>query len=306
MRKIEPRDIDDDLFTYFENTGEYPIDWEQVALFDEETNLAVVSVDGIYGAINRQGEIVIPLVYDYAMIKFSEGLLGVKKNNKWGYIDTNHEIVIPFEYDNIADYKFENGEYWMKNDSILGIADDFRGNKVFVCKNRKIGLINNKNEILFPFIYKDISSCNEKYLTVSFDKLKYGLVDFTNKNVLPFNYDLLNINGDYLNFAELSEVTVESYDSGVNFTIVRENKLIKHGIMDFAGNIIVPAISGSEIRNFIDGKAMCYDYEKQEFFIYDTDSNEIIFAPEDLIENESETNKVNYIREKMGMEPVVY
>ena len=55
-----------------ENTGEYPIDWEQVALFDEETNLAVVSVDGIYGAINRQGEIVIPLVYDYAMIKFSE------------------------------------------------------------------------------------------------------------------------------------------------------------------------------------------------------------------------------------------
>ncbi len=51
---------------------------------------------------------------------------------------------------------------------------------------------------------------------------------------------------------------------------------------------------------------MCYDYEKQEFFIYDTNTNEITFAPEDLQENKSGTRKVNYIREKMGMEPVVY
>ena len=36
------------------------------------------------------------------------------------------------------------------------------------------------------------------------------------------------------------------------------------------------------------------------------DINYLKSFTEDLIENESETNKVNYIREKMGMEPVVY
>lgn len=306
MKVIEPKDIDDDLFTYFDNTGKYPTDWEQVAFFDEETNLAVVSVDGVYGAVNKNGETVIPLIYDYAMIRFSEGLLAVKKNNKWGYVDSTHEIVIPFEYDNIADYKLENGEYRMKNYSILGIADDFRGNTVFICKNHKLGIINTQNEIVFPFIYNDIASSNDRYLCVSYDKQKYGLVDFENNLILPFIYDLLNVNGNYLNFGELSETTIENYDSGVNFIIVKENKLVKHGIIDFTGKIIVPAISSAEIRNFIDKKAMCYDYEKQEFFIYDTNTNEITFAPEDLQENESGTRKVNYIREKMGMEPVVY
>ena len=97
MKKIEPKDIDDDLFCYYDETGELPTEWEQVTFFDEETDLAVVSVDGIYGAVNRNGETIIPIIYDYAMIRFSEGLLAVKKGNKWGYVDENHNIVIPSE-----------------------------------------------------------------------------------------------------------------------------------------------------------------------------------------------------------------
>ena len=64
MKKIEPKDIDDDLFCYYDETGELPTDWEQVTFFDEETDLAVVSVDGIYGAVNRNGETIIPIIYD--------------------------------------------------------------------------------------------------------------------------------------------------------------------------------------------------------------------------------------------------
>ena len=76
---LHPKDVDDDLCMYFDSTGELPTEWEQVTFFDEETDLAVVSVDNIYGAVNRNGEAVIPIIYDAAMIRFSEGLLAVKK-----------------------------------------------------------------------------------------------------------------------------------------------------------------------------------------------------------------------------------
>lgn len=306
MRKIEPKDIDDHLFMHFENTGEYPTDWEEVTFFDEETDLAVVSVDGIYGAVNKKGEAIIPIIYDYAMFRFTEGLLAVKINNKWGYVDANHKVVIPFEYDNISDYRFEDGKFWMKNNSVLGTTDYFRGNHVFVCKDGKVGIINKQNEIVFPLIYQEISSYNEKYLCVSPDKLKYGVVDFNNNTILSFEYDFLYTNGVFLNFAEISNIDGSNIDTSVNFYKVKDGKLLLHGIMDFKGNIIVPAISSTEINNFIDGKAMCFDYEKQEFFIFDSNRNEIIYAPEDLQENENETTNVDFIRNLMGMEPVYY
>lgn len=306
MKNLQPKDIDDDLLMHFDNTGGDPTDWEEVTFFDEETDLAVVSVDGVYGAVNRKGETVIPIIYDYAMIRFSESLLAVKKNNKWGYVDYHHKIVIPFEYDNISDYKFEDEKLWMKNNSVLGTVDYFSGDNAFVCKDGKIGIINKRNEIVFPFIYQDISSYNEKYLCVSYDKLKYGVVDFNNNTVLPFEYDFLHTNEAFLNFAEISDKDGSKIDTSVNFYKVKEGKLLMHGIMDSKGDIVIPPISSVSINNFIEGKAMCFDYEKQEFFIFDSISKEIIYAPEDLKENESETAKVNFIRHLMGMAPVYY
>ena len=194
----------------------------------------------------------------------------------------------------------------MFNSSYRGTADYYSGGRIFVRKNDKIGLIDKENQIVFPFIYKEISSCNEKYLCVSFDKIKYGLVDFENKNILPFSYDFLITNGKYLNFGELSETIIENYDTAVNFLMLRENKLIKHGIIDFAGNIIVPAISDTEIRNFIDGKAMCYDEGKEEYFAYDSVTEEIINAPDDLLEDETECVRVNFIRNLVGIRPIYY
>ena len=304
MKKLQPKDIDDDLFMYFETTGEYPTDWEQVTFFDEETDLAVVSVDGIYGAVNRNGEAVIPIIYDYAMVKFSEGLLAVKKGNKWGYVDANNNVIIPFEYDNLHTYGSAIGSEFMFNGSLRGVADYFSDGKIFVRKNGKIGIVNTKNEIVFPFIYKDISSCNKEYLCVSHDEIKYGVVDFENKTILPFDYDFLNINGDLLNFAEISDKDGSHIDTSVNFYKVKNGKLLMHGNMDFKGKIIVPAISSTEINNFIDGKAMCYDYDKEEFFIFNSKTKEITFAPENLKENEEESAKVNFIRNQMRMEPV--
>jgi len=48
-----------------------------------------------WGYIDKEGNMVIPPVYDEAHI-FSGGLAPVKFNSKWGYIDTKGDIVRPF------------------------------------------------------------------------------------------------------------------------------------------------------------------------------------------------------------------
>lgn len=54
-----------------------------------------------YGQIEEKAKIgkeVIPLKYDYADT-FSEDLVLVEKNGKYGYIDKTGNVIIPFQYD---------------------------------------------------------------------------------------------------------------------------------------------------------------------------------------------------------------
>ena len=69
--------------------------------------LAVVSKDMKYGAVDEKGTVIVPLEYDF-IADFSEGLAHAKKGSKKGYLDTKGNIAIPFEYD-MAN-PFENGK----------------------------------------------------------------------------------------------------------------------------------------------------------------------------------------------------
>jgi hypothetical protein len=52
---------------------------------------------------------------------FSEGLVAVNRNNRWGYMDHNGVEVIPCQYD--AARPVYNGMAWVKVDGLWGIAD---------------------------------------------------------------------------------------------------------------------------------------------------------------------------------------
>lgn len=308
MKTLQPKDIDDDLCCYYDSTGELPTEWEQVTFFDEVTDLAVVSVDDIFGAVNRNGETVIPLIYHCAML-FSEGLLAVKKNDKWGYVDKNHNIVIPFEYENLRTYGSAIGAEFLFNGSFRGTAGYFRNGETIARKNGNMGFINTNNEIVFPFLYKEINSATDDYLCVSHDKLKYGLVNFKNEIILPFIYDRLSItdNDDYVCFGEKSDEIIANYDrENRQLLDFQDDKLLKFGIVNLKGEIIVPAVSYSEIKNINNRKAMCFDYHKDECFVYDFVTKEIIYAPDDLLEDETECVRINFIRNLVGIGSVPF
>jgi hypothetical protein len=60
---------------------------------------AVVKKNGRYGVINSRGQIVVDFLYDDYRTGYREGLLPVKRGGLWGYIDTQGRTIIPFTYD---------------------------------------------------------------------------------------------------------------------------------------------------------------------------------------------------------------
>ena len=65
-------------------------------------------IGGLWGFVNRNGEIVINPKYDY-VFNFSEGIAAVKVGDKYGFIDTIGVLIVPCEYDEVVS-SFENGE----------------------------------------------------------------------------------------------------------------------------------------------------------------------------------------------------
>ena len=61
-------------------------------------------MNGKYGGIDKNGKIVIPFEYD-KIGELHNGLIAASKNNLWGFIDTNGNIKIPFEYEKAHQFK---------------------------------------------------------------------------------------------------------------------------------------------------------------------------------------------------------
>ncbi|RUS99239.1 hypothetical protein DSM106972_079410 [Dulcicalothrix desertica PCC 7102] len=88
-------------------------------------NKAPVKVNGKWGFINLKGEVSIPPQYDMVgeslrineipetkeddlyrvpSSSFSSGLVGVKLNGKWGFIDETGQLVIPYQFDKVQQF----------------------------------------------------------------------------------------------------------------------------------------------------------------------------------------------------------
>lgn len=138
--------------------------------------------DYIYlqGYIDEAGKLIIPteheaVVGEYSVIKyrnFSDGLVAVYKNGKYGYLDKNGKLVIPYSYES---------------------AGNFNGGVTAVSKNGKFGVINKANKLIVPFKFnwlEDYSEGLAAYKTTSlYDEGKFGFIDQTGKIVIPAKWN---------------------------------------------------------------------------------------------------------------------
>lgn len=181
--------------------------------------LMPVRLNRKYGYINKNGEEVIIPQYE-EVLNFHEGLAAVMINKKWGFIDkTGKEIVTP-QYDRV--YSFKEGLAGVCKDKKWGFIDK-TGKEIIALKYASLG---------YDFYYGEAGSgalpelvcgfCDGR-CTVSIND-KWGFIDKTGKEVVPLNY-----RGAY------------HFDRGVAIVEIADYKT---GLINTEGKFIIPAIYG--------------------------------------------------------------
>ena len=165
------------------------------------------------GFIDYQGNFVVPCIAEYLIEDpldlidinddYSDGLIRIKQNGKYGFIDQNILIVIPFDYVWVS--KFDNGIAAVKKNNKFGFINKyneliipfiFEGAKTFsedfasVCINSKWGAINSFGETLIDFKYSNLGIMKNGELPACLDN-KWGLITKEEKLIVPFKYDKL-------------------------------------------------------------------------------------------------------------------
>ncbi|MBL7789499.1 MAG: WG repeat-containing protein [Chitinophagales bacterium] len=126
----------------------------------------------------------------------SQRLFPYRKDTFWGYCDSLKNIIIKPHYDYV--YEFDN-------DSKQGI----------VRKGNYIGIVNERDSILFPFSSDIINYFNDNYLVKK--EGKWGLINKKFKKILPFLYsDIIKLNnGKYFAIKHSISRKAKFYDSRV-------------------------------------------------------------------------------------------
>lgn len=91
-------------FYFVDFTGEeYLSPYEPMWRFSN--NLWVVRNGDLYGIVNTNGELVLPVEYDEIALPFEQhgNLADVRKGDVWGLIDCSAKVIVPAEYGNTGD-----------------------------------------------------------------------------------------------------------------------------------------------------------------------------------------------------------
>lgn len=226
------------------------------------------NIMNLHGYINTSGEIVIPCIYSTAY-DFCAGIAPVCKDDQWGVIDTNGEVVIPFgEYESIG--KFKDGMSVVKKDGKFGYIDstgalvipcefdaayDFGDGLacVYSVENRMCGYIDKTGTLVIPtFGYGD-GYYFEDGLAPDYDwlKQKYGCIDKTGERVIPAEFDNIYGFSDGLSYAikdgqrcyidKTGQIVITGYDGGTfseGLAPVEDGD--KYGYIDTNGEIVLP------------------------------------------------------------------
>jgi len=152
------------------------------------------------------------------ILNISEGLVGVKLDNKWGFINNKGEIAIPFIYEDAS--SFREGLAGVQIIQPFDTVDltpyktefDFR-------LKRKWGFIDKEGNEIIPFMYDSVSPFSDGLARAKFDN-KWGVINIKNEVVIPFIYDGIVI-----------------YSSFIRVEL--DNKM---GLIDKQNNIIAPII----------------------------------------------------------------
>lgn len=164
----------------------------------------IVKVGEKWGAINKDGKIIISPEYEY-IGENSSGYYEFKKDGKVGLMTSDEEIVVEAIYDRIgfsADSKLvvvrKNGKYGcldLKGREVLPFEFDdiftgYKGGFIIVKQDKKLGLYNKDGQELAPCIFEEIEELFNmpQFMKVRLYRKGWGLYASDGTELLPCEY----------------------------------------------------------------------------------------------------------------------
>jgi len=243
-----------------------------------DNDLIIVKKENKFGVINKQGDFIVPIVYEYISY-FIEGLAIVQLEFKedfnghiiryfeHGFIDLNGKVVIPIEYSQAEPFK--------DGVSLVSIWGEYPGEDYhsyfLIDKNNKRLTSYSESSINFIGNYakmnsnKEFSSSHEFYLGG-----KYGLINRKYKNVIDSIFDSLEV-------YEISENTIIVAflkNKGYCMFLLNDN--------NFEGTLDVLIFIDNDTNNLLPLKLDYIGFNIEEYFVYQyigefKENNAIIF-----------------------------
>ena len=150
-----------------------PCKYEDVNDFEE--GFARVFLNEKYGFINKTGNIVVPLKYDYAVNYFTNGYVKVCLDEKWGVCNAEGKEVIPCKYYYIGTFK----DVGNPEGKLLAFVQT---------KDKVGGLYDLDGNELQPCIYDQAEDFCDGMARVMIDG-KWGYLDATGALSIPLQYE---------------------------------------------------------------------------------------------------------------------
>ncbi len=183
-------------------------DYDEISGFFED-GLMKVSKNRKVGFVDKNNQIIIPLIYDNAK-EISENKIIVKKEGLWGAIDTQNNIIIPIEYGFLSNFH-ENFAFFSKEINSKEIGYINSSNKIIIqpnlefCwygnfidgiavakKDEKFGFINNAGEFIIPNIFKEAFPFVNGVALVKLEKTeKYTFINLKGEFILKGEFTQL-------------------------------------------------------------------------------------------------------------------
>lgn len=168
--------LKDSVYHVFDYSGNKitTFQYELFNVFDYDQKSFVVYKNHKFGTLDSNFQVKIPFEYESLEIIFPNKI-AARKKNKIGFINHEGQVLSPFEYDGIepveADY-----------------MDDYQNGLAKVSKKGKVGMINSYGNIIIPVKYDEIQKYAFGLVLVKRNN-KYGFVNEKGKEVIPAIYD---------------------------------------------------------------------------------------------------------------------
>ncbi|MCC9041237.1 WG repeat-containing protein [Myroides sp. M-43] len=236
-----------------------------------------------WGLLNKDWkEIISPrFEADFKIFEFDKsGYARLHVGDKWGFIDSNHKVLLEPIYDEITEFDIQGfarikvGEKWgviNRSFKVLlePIYDDITGfnaeGYARVIKDKKLGVINKDWKIVLPIEYDNIGDVLPYGMTRLTQNGKLGLADKTWNVVLPVMYKDVKMTDDN-GFVQINNDVI-AMENAVGLFDVKTHKVLEPayktiGSFDQNGHVLVQSIDSRFNllnKSLVEGLAESFD-----------------------------------------------